>query len=100
MAISYINTSEVEDISKEIISLSNDLNDEFVNLFTRLSEVPTISKEWVGEQAEFYFKRVSFDKKNYIDFVNCLRNIGYILSKNVYYVQNCINENINEESSK
>lgn len=93
MAISYINTTEVESISKEIISLSNELTIEFNNLFNRLSGVPDITKEWVGKQAMFYFNKVALEKKDYINFVNSLREIGIKLSKDVCQVQTCINTN-------
>ena len=98
MAISYINTTEVNNISKELISLANELNTEFNNLFTRFSEVPTVTKEWVGKQSVFYFKRVASDKKQYINFSNKLRDIGYKLSTDLYEIQTCINKNNKEES--
>ena len=100
MAISYVNTVELESISKEILSLANDLNTEFNNLFMRFSEVPTVSKEWVGKQANFYFRKVASEKKQYIDFTNKLKDIGYKLSTDLYEIQTCINKNNSEESQK
>lgn len=100
MAISYMNTVEVENIAKEVLSLSNEFNVEINNLFNRFSEVPDISKEWVGSQASFYFKKVANDKKKYIDFANKLKDIGYKLSNDVYEVQTCMKKNIYEESQK
>ena len=100
MAISYINTTEVENISQEILSLTNELNTEINNLFLRLSEVPDITKEWVGQQATFYFKKVSSDKKQYIEFLDKLRDIGYKLSTDVSEIQTCINNNNYNESQK
>ena len=63
-----------------MISLVNDLNTEINNLFNRFSEVPSVTKEWVGQQAQFYFR------------------IGYKLSTDVFEMNTCINKNINEES--
>ncbi len=100
MAISYINTTEVEDISKDLISLVNELNTEINNLFTRFSEVPSITREWVGNQAQFYFQKVASDKAQYTDFIGKLRDIGYKLSTDVYEVQMCINKNNNIETQK
>lgn len=100
IAISYINTVEVENISKEIISLANDLNIEINHLFNRFLEVPSITKEWVGQKAQLYFRIVSSDKKQYIDFINNLKDIGYKLSTDVYEIQNCMNKNIKEEFQK
>ncbi len=100
IAITYINTQEVANISKDIISLTDDLNREFTNLFTRFSGVPTITKEWVGNQASIYFDKVASDKQQYINFCNQIRNIGYKLTNNLYEVQNCINKNNTEEWKK
>lgn len=100
MAISYINTVKVENISKDILSLANDLNTEINNLFNRFSEVPTVTREWVGQQAQTYFRIVASEKKQYTNFVNDLRDIGHKLSTDVYEIQTCINKNINEETKK
>lgn len=100
MAISYINTTEIDNIGKEITSLANEFNNEIINLFNRFSNVPTVSKEWVGTQSMFYFTKVANDKKKYTEFANKLRDIGYKLSNEVYEVQNCIKNNIEEESRK
>ena len=100
MAISYMNTDEVENISKEIISLANEMDSEIINLFTRFSEVPSVTKEWVGSQSEVYFDKIALDKKQYIDFANTLKDIGYKLSSDAYELKVCMNKNINTESRK
>lgn len=100
MAVSYMNTTEVENISKEILELANELNTEFNNLFKRFAEVPNITREWVGTQSQFYFNRVAADKVQYINFVNKLRDVGYKLSNDVYEMQNCILKNNNAEAKK
>ena len=100
MAINYVNTLEVQSLSKEILSLANDFNTEINNLFTRFSEVPTITKEWVGPQSNFYFNKVSLDKKEYLAFANSLKDIGYKLSQDAYEINTCISKNLNAESEK
>ena len=92
MAISYINTIEVENVSKELNSLVNELETEINNLFTRLFEVPTVTGEWVGEKSQFYFNAVANEKKQYNDFVSSLRNIVYKLNVDVYEIQSCMNK--------
>lgn len=100
MAISYANTIEIENISKELITLANDLNTEFNNLFARFANVPTETKEWVGKQSMFYFELISHDKKEYTEFASKIRDIGYKLNKDVYEIQTCINKNNNAENQK
>lgn len=98
MAISYVNTTEVENISKDLISLANEFNAEINALFTRFSEVPSVTGEWVGSKAQFYFNKISADKKQYIDFANKIREIGYKLSTDMNEVESCITRNNNNES--
>lgn len=100
MAISYVNTTEVESIAKDLISLSNEFNTEINNLFSRFSEVPSVTKEWVGNKAIFYFGKVSLDKRQYNNFATKLRDIGYKLSTDVYEIQTVMNKNNNEEAQR
>lgn len=100
MAITYINTNQVDSISKDIINLTNDLNKEFNDLFRRFSDVPTVTREWVGKQANIYFSKIASEKQQYIDFTNKIKDIGYKLSTDIYEIQTCINKNNNEESKK
>ena len=95
-----MNTIEIENIAKEIISLANELNNEFNNLFNRFHEVPNITREWVGQQAQFYFDRVALDKKQYVDFANDLKNIGYKLNTDITETESCIKRNLNEEAER
>ncbi len=98
MAISYINTIEVDSIAKDINTLANEYNDEINNLFRRFAEVPTGTQEWVGGQASFYFNKVALDKKQYVDFANKLRSISNKLYSDIYEVNSCLKKNINGES--
>ena len=98
MAISYINTNEVDNIAKEINSLVDDLNNEINNLFTRFSEVPTITQGWVGEKSFFYFNKDAENKKQYIEFINKLRDISYKLNRDSYEIQTCIKKSTSGES--
>ena len=99
-AISYVDTTEVDSISKEILSLTNQLNSEINDLYTRFSEVTGTTEEWVGQKAEFYFSKVALDKKQYIDLIEQLRNIAYKLSSDMIDTQTCIKKNKSEEEKE
>ncbi len=98
MAISYINTIEVDSIAKEINTLANEFNNEINNLFNRFAEVPTTTQEWVGDQASFYFNTIAQDKKQYVDFANKLRNVSNKLYSDIAEVNSCLKKNIDNES--
>ena len=97
MVISYYNANEVEEIAKDIKTYANDYISEINNLFRRLSEVPDVTKEWVGQQANYYFNTIALDKDKYIDFGNKLYNIGESLSKDIDDVEKTVKENKDKE---
>lgn len=97
MAITYVNTEEVNDIARDIMDLSQELNDEINNLFSRFADVPMVTQEWIGNQANYYFNRISSDKKQYTEFIGKIRNIGNELNKNVYEIDSCIRKNNDNE---
>ena len=91
--ISRVNTAELEHISKDLLSAASDLETEFDALFTRFSNVPNVTKEWVGTQANFYFSRIAADKQQYTALVDKIRKIAQELNAETSNVQNCIKLN-------
>ena len=100
MALTYFNSTEVEDIARDISDLSNQFEDEINSLFKRFSEVPTVTQEWIGNKATFYFNYIALGKKQYIDFAESLRQISYNLNDTVNEVNNSINETKVKELEK
>ncbi len=98
MAIAYVNTNELDTIGAEIISLAGDLETEMFSLYNRLGNVPTTTREWVGDKAEFYFRRVCEDKQKYLDFVTKIKEIGDMIRSNSMFIQSAIKDNINNEA--
>lgn len=97
MAISYVNTVDVLNISKEILTLTEELDKEIDSLFTRFSEVPTVTGEWVGQTSQFYFDKIANDKKKFKKFISEIRDVGYKLSKDSSEIQACITKCIKNE---
>lgn len=76
MSVTYVDTSKIEEIGNEIINLSTEYQVEVNRLFKRLSEVPSVTREWVGQQANKYFDIISLDKSDYIEFGNQIKKLG------------------------
>lgn len=93
MAIKYVDTTEAKAIAKDFLKTCNDLEDELNKFFRKMSEVPTTSKEWIGDSAEYYFKKVDEDKIQYVKFVNSLRSVGKSLNANMREISDCISKN-------
>ena len=98
MAISYVNTNELDTIGAEIISLAGELETELYSLYNRLGNVPMTTKEWVGDKAEFYFRRICEDKQKYLDFVSKIKEVGDMIRSNSMFIQSTIKDNMNNEA--
>lgn len=90
MNFTYGDTTNIKDISTELINIANEYNIEITNLFKRLLNIPTESKEWVGNKADEYVKIVSLDKQQYIDFYNSLKEFANKLSETADNIENCV----------
>lgn len=98
MAISYVNTNELDTIGAEIVSLAGDLETEIFSLYNRLGNVPTTTREWVGDKAEFYFRRICEDKQKYMDFVAKIKEVGNMVRNNSLLIKTTITDNMNNEA--
>ena len=97
MAITYINSKEIEQISNDMIKLSNDFNNEITALYKRLADVPYTTKEWVGTKAEYYFNTILLDKSDYINFGITLKKFATKLKDDVELIDNSTKKLLIEE---
>lgn len=74
--ISYADTGEMQQIAKELKSLSDDLDLEIKSMYERFSNVPEHTREWVGGQSKYYFRCAARDKKQYLDLSRGIRRLG------------------------
>lgn len=73
--ITYIDTEQLIQLAREIDEISSNYSTELNKIYTRLCDVPTISKEWVGQKAEYYFKDAQEEKAQCDRFIQALSNI-------------------------
>ena len=99
MAITYVNTTELDDIAEKLSSLSNDYLNEINNLFNRLSEVPSETTEWTGTQSKKYLNIILRDKMEYLEVGNKMKYIADELKRNSIDINNCVNY-CNENEAK
>jgi hypothetical protein len=97
MAITYANLDELHSISKEIVQLANDFDYEINGLFKRISQMPTVTREWVGPTANMYVSKALKDKVQYNTFASDLKNLGFEIESNAYNIQECIITNSRNE---
>lgn len=90
-SITYIDTVKVEEIEKDLVKLARDYNEKIAKMFQRLNDVPGVTKEWVGNQANFYFSVISGDKSKFLNFGNNLRDIASKLDADLSKVTGSVN---------
>lgn len=74
-----IDTKELNQCGIDIMELSSELNDAFVELFDRLSNINTKTGEWIGNSANEYVKQIKVEKAEYINFKNSIYKYGKTL---------------------
>ena len=90
--ISYADTDEMKNISKELRILSQDLEDAFGALFARLSKVPEETKEWVGKPAKYFFETITQDEAKYKALSDRLKQISAEIETEANSIDAIINE--------
>ena len=92
-------THEITELAKDIISLATDYETEINNLFRRFSNVPLITREWVGNEAEQYFNIVSFDQQDYINIGETIKAYANKLIEDAESIDETINNVLKEENN-
>ena len=100
MAITYVDTDQLSLLVSDINALIQDYNMEINRLFTTFSNVPTVTKEWVGNSAEDYFSGVMLEKSDFIAFGNRLYKYTKYLNNICSSVHNSVDkcQRIEEDS--
>lgn len=91
--ITYIDTDGVASVAAELKTIANDMEKEFNALFRRFNNVPTVTGEWFGDQSKYYFSRVFEDKKEYLKFVEEIRDLATEIQLNASNADFCIRAN-------
>lgn len=90
MAIYYANVEEIEEVAKNVNKLAIMYDNEINNLFRRLSDVPTVTKEWIGNTANSYFKTILLDKDEYVNIGKNLHLFSDKLNKDAERIRNTV----------
>lgn len=89
-----LDTSKLRECGKDIVKLSEDLN-EMINLFyDRIINIPIKTGEWYGNSADEFAEKAKLDKQEAIEFKKCLCNYGTILIDNANKYDGIIKDNV------
>ncbi len=79
MAEIKVDTVKMRECGNDIMRISNEIGNEFDNLFNRLINMPTKTFEWTGMAAKSYASKMKTEKSEYIQLKNNLYNYGKYL---------------------
>lgn len=74
-----IDTEKIKKCGNDIIKLSNDLNDIIETLYSRISNMPITTGEWVGESAKNFAVRANKEKIDAVELKNKIFSFGNTL---------------------
>jgi len=95
--ITKFDTNKVDEIKTDLNNLADEYTALITKFFKRMEEIPTITREWIGNQAEYYFGTVSREKINYVNYGILLKNIPTKLGNDLDQISNQINKVIKRE---
>lgn len=90
MANINVDTSKMRECGENIMELSNELGENFEQLFTRLTNMPAKTFEWVGSSANNFSMIANIEKSDYVK----LKNNIYRFGKHLVESANSLDESI------
>lgn len=96
MSLINIDSIKMRECGKDIVSVSSTLNELFNEFFSRISNMPINTGEWVGKSADEFVRLARIDKAQYINFNNDLYNLGKFLIEQSYNLENEIQKSNGE----
>ena len=74
------NTDEMRRIATELNTLANSYLEAINKMYQRISEMPTVTKEWTGNQAQRYASIVSNDKSSMTEIGTKIKQFAKIIN--------------------
>ncbi len=90
MANINVDTTKMRECGEDIMELSNELGENFEQLFTRLANMPAKTFEWVGSSANNFAITTNIEKSDYVK----LKNNIYMLGKHLVESADSLDETI------
>lgn len=98
--ITYADTEKIKEIAKDIDILANEYLAEINSMFKRFSDVPRGTKEWVGQSADYYYKKISYDKIDFVKFGENIKTYSKKLLTDADSIKSTVKNNVVNEAKK
>lgn len=98
--ITYADTEKIKEIAKDIDTLANEYLTEINNMFKRFANVPRGTKEWVGQSADYYYEKISYDKIDFVTFGENIKTYSKKLANDAESISTTVKNNVSNEAKK
>src|SRR5574344_399034 len=88
MAELKVDTVKMHECSKEIMDLSNTINETLTKIFDRFDNICTKTHEWSGDSETEFVKRLDIEKIDYYEFKDEIYQYGRYLEDSINYLSN------------
>jgi len=92
MAEIKVDTTKMRESGQDIMKIALELESELNNLFNRISNMPTLTREWTGEAAELFARCSQAEKVQYMQLKDTLYSYGNYLNYCAELFENDINK--------
>ncbi len=100
MAVTSVDTESVRQICNDINDIVTEYEVEITKLFKRFSEVPYVTKEWVGNKSEEYFNHILLEKADYMTFGEEIKKYKRKIKDDMDNIEDTISTNSKNESGE
>ena len=76
------NTNEMKRIAGEINSLAVEYQTLISNLYSKISNMPSVTKEWTGNKAQEYVSHVLLDKQDMMSVGDKIKGFSRLITNN------------------
>ena len=80
------NTDEMRKVAAEINTLATNYLTKVDKMYQRISEMPTITMEWTGNQAERYASIVMNDKQSLVEIGNKIKQFAKMINDDANHI--------------
>lgn len=87
-------------IAREISSFATQYQNIITDLFTRFSEMPNITREWIGQRAEQYVSYVMLDKQGLLKVGDQIKDFSDAIIEDANVLDACSSKARKEETDE
>lgn len=85
-----VDTVKLKESGIDILNLAKELNEQIETFFSRISNMSTNTREWVGNNANEFIRISNIEKIQYKKLIQSLNSYGNFLINAAYNYEECM----------